>query len=234
MPHRVWAARWPHAFSGEGARVYFCGLEESDGERLVDEIVSAGSTAIYVPADVRSDDDVQLLLALVNDREGRLDIAVNNAAILGAYQETGSHAIDNWNDVMATNAFGVNRCMHHEIPVMIASGGGVIINVGTTNVRDPLPGTVVYAASKAAVHAMTQLTAAEIGAQGIRVTALLPGYMQGGMTDLYLRQSGRSADDFPSVAPYDEVARDALWLASEEAADTHGDLMTRDGIAQRR
>lgn len=136
------------AFAAQGAKVYFCGLGEAAGKALVKEIGKDGGVATYVPADVRVDKDIERLFATVADREGRLNIAMNNAAILGIHETAGSYSVEN--DVMATNAFGVYRSMHHEIPLIERSGGGVIVNTGATSVRNPPAGQTAVVASKAA------------------------------------------------------------------------------------
>lgn len=218
------------AFAEEGATVYFCGLGAPAGHELVGEIEAAGGSAAFIEADVRNDDDIRRMAEAITANEGRLDIAVNNAAILGAHEEPGNQTVATWTDVMATNAFGVHRSMHHEAPLM--TDGGVIINIGSTGASDPGPGSAAYTASKAAIHTMTQGAARDLGVRGIRVLALMPGKMQGGMTELRFLQAGLSAEDYPNRPAMAEVAQDILWLATNDAGDAHGQILSREEVAQ--
>ncbi|WP_280484029.1 SDR family NAD(P)-dependent oxidoreductase [Nocardia farcinica] len=155
------------AFAAEGAAVVFCGRREHLGR----EIERSAGGARYVRADVRVPDDVAGLVAAVDRTFGRLDIAINNAGITHS-APAHEMALDRFDDVLSTNVRGVFLAVKHEVPLMLRSGGGVILCTTSESRR---PGGAAYSASKLALQGLVAAAALDYGARGIRVNAIAPG-----------------------------------------------------------
>lgn len=156
------------AFAGEGAAVVFCGRREQLGRGIER---SLGSAARYVRADVRVADDVRNLLGEVERLHGRLDIALNNAGIsitAPAHEMPDEH----FDDVLDTNVRGVFLAIKHEVPLMLRSGGGVILCTTSESRR---PGGAAYSASKLALQGLVASVSMDYADKGIRVNAIAPG-----------------------------------------------------------
>ncbi|MBH0780248.1 SDR family NAD(P)-dependent oxidoreductase [Nocardia bovistercoris] len=155
------------AFAAEGASVVFCGRRAHLGR----EIERSLPGSVYVRTDVRVAAEVEQLLAEVDHRFGRLDIAVNNAGIsrTGAAHEM---PVAEFDDVFDTNVRGAFLALKYEVPLMLRSGGGVVL---CTTSQSRRPGGVAYSASKTALQAMVAAASMDYGAQGIRVNAIAPG-----------------------------------------------------------
>lgn len=155
-------------FAAEGAQVVFCGRREQLGREIA---ASIGANGHYVRADVRVPQEVENLVAEVDRRFGRLDVAFNNAGIRtkGSVHEL---SVDQWDDISHTNARGVFLSAKYEIPLMLRSGGGVIL---CTASESRAPDGFAYSASKQAIKGMVDAMAIDYGTRGIRVNAIAPG-----------------------------------------------------------
>ncbi|MFI6952055.1 SDR family NAD(P)-dependent oxidoreductase [Nocardia sp. NPDC050408] len=156
------------AFAAEGASVVFCGRREQLGKQVAESI---GGAAHYVRADVRVRADIEQLVAEVERRFGRLDVALNNAGIRieGAAEEL---PIEQWDDVLDTNLRGVFLSVKYEVPLLERSGGGVILCTTSKSLMADAP---AYSASKAGIEGMVGSMAQQYGPRGIRVNAIAPG-----------------------------------------------------------
>ena len=161
-------------FAAEGAKVVIAARREAELETLVAEIVGEGGEAAYLAGDVQSEDFAKALVALAVSRFGRLDIAYNNAGTLGEMGPTTGVSEAGWSAALATNLTSAFLGAKHQIPEMLKQGGGSIIFTSTfVGYSFAFPGTAAYAASKAGLIGLTQALAAEYGAQGVRVNAIL-------------------------------------------------------------
>ncbi|MFC3505596.1 SDR family NAD(P)-dependent oxidoreductase [Micromonospora krabiensis] len=160
-----------HAFAAEGARVSFCGRRAHLGEQVRRQIDEAGGTARYVPADVRNPEQLQRFVDGTVEAYGRLDVAVNNAGITrtAAVHEL---ALQDWTDVLDTNARGVFLAIKYEVPHMLRAGHGIIVCTTSESRR---PGGAAYTASKQALKGIVEAAAMDYGHRGIRVNAIAPG-----------------------------------------------------------
>ncbi|WP_330230633.1 SDR family oxidoreductase [Nocardia sp. NBC_00508] len=156
------------AFADEGASVVFCGRREHRGRSIERSI---GSAARFVRADVRVADEVQNLLAEVDRQFGRLDVALNNAGI-SITAPAHEMPVEHFDDVLNTNLRGVFLAVKHEVPLMLRSGGGVIICTTSESRR---PGGAAYSASKLALQGLVAALSLDYASQGIRVNAIAPG-----------------------------------------------------------
>jgi NAD(P)-dependent dehydrogenase (short-subunit alcohol dehydrogenase family) len=225
------------AFAREGAAVAVAGRRREPLDQTVRLIKDAGGRASAVTADVSSPTDAARLVAATADRHGGLHIAFNNAGII----EAGPLADMNqaaWDRQVAVNLTGVFLAMKHEITHMRASGGGVIINTASNlGAHMRLPFLGAYAATKAAVSALTRAAAREYIADGIRINAISPGPID---TPMSLRSGETDADRDKRLAgalpagragTVAEAAAAVLWLASPEAGFTVGHDLVIDGGA---
>ncbi|GAA0401060.1 glucose 1-dehydrogenase [Microbispora corallina] len=225
------------AFAREGAAVVVAGRGAGPLERTVRLIADEGGTASAVTADVSSSGDVARLVATAVERHGGLHVAFNNAGVLEAGPLADMEE-DAWHRQLAVNLTGVFLSMKHEIAHMRANGGGVIVNTASNlGAHMRLPFLGAYAASKAAVSALTRAAARECIGSGIRINAISPGPFD---TRMSLRPGEAEADraervkgalPIGRVGTLDEAAAAVLWLASPEAGFTVGHDLVVDGGA---
>jgi NAD(P)-dependent dehydrogenase (short-subunit alcohol dehydrogenase family) len=162
------------AFAAQGAKVGFCGRREQLGRQVEQEIRAAGGEARYIKADVRVPDEVKAFVDAVAARYGGLDIAFNNAGV-GVSARPHELTLEQWDDVMDTNARGVFLAIKYEIPHMLRAGHGVIICTSSSAAEQARPTGAAYTASKRAVQGIVKAAALAYGTKGIRVNAILPG-----------------------------------------------------------
>ena len=225
------------AFARDGATVVVAGRRPDPLEQTVRLIEADGGQGSSVAADVSVAAEVQQVVATTVRRYGGLHIAFNNAGIL----EAGSLAdMDQtaWERQLAINLTGVFLTMKHEIAHMRANGGGAIINTASNlGAHMRLPFLGAYAASKAAVSALTRAAAREYIADGIRINAISPGPIETSMSlrpgETEAERDLRLKDALPAgrAGTVAEAAAAVLWLASPEAAFTVGHDLVVDGGA---
>ena len=224
-------------FAAEGAKVVVAARRAAELEALVAEIARDGGTAVALAGDVQSEAFAKDLVALAVSRFGRLDIAYNNAGTLGEMGPSTGISEAGWSAALATNLTSAFLGAKHQIPAMLEHGGGSIIFTSTfVGYSFAFPGTAAYAASKAGLIGLTQALAAEYGPQGVRVNAILPGAveteMYRGMNDTAESQAfvtGLHA--LKRVAKPEEIARSALYLASDDSSFVTGTASLVDGGA---
>jgi len=223
------------AFAAEGATVVVAGRDE---QRLASAVKEIGDAASAVTVDVTDSADVARMVGTVVERHGGLDVAVNNAGILGSPAPVADLDEDAFGAVIGTNLTGTWLCLKHEVAHMRAHGGGAIVTIASNiGAHGRLPNMAAYAASKAAVSALTRTAARDHIADGVRINAVSPGATD---TDMSLRPGETDADraarlkgaiPLGRVGATAEVAAAVLWLASDEAAFTVGHDLVVDGGA---
>jgi len=208
-------------------------------QALAARIVDAGGQAHAVPADVARAADVAAMVRATLDRFGRLDCAVNNAGIAGPMRTPVADVDEaQWDAVMGVNLKGVWLCMKHEIPAMLASGGGgAIVNVASIYGLKPSDvGHAPYAASKHGVIGLTRSAATDYGRQQLRINAVAPGFTRSEMVDLerpgaeehYGRMVARHCA-MQRLGEAEEAARAIVWLCSPAASYVNGAVLSVDG-----
>ncbi|MFC0168868.1 SDR family oxidoreductase [Pseudoduganella danionis] len=222
-------------FAAEGAKLVVGARRDAELQKLVGEIIEAGGEAVALAGDVRSEDYAAALVALAVQRYGRLDIAFNNAGTIGESGASTSISADGWNDTLAINLTGAFYGAKHQIAQMQNNGGGSVIFTSTfVGHTVSFPGMAAYAASKSGLIGLTQTLAAEYGAQGVRVNAVLPGAVD---TDMY-RDTNHTAESqsfitglhaLKRIATPQELARSVLYLASDDASFVTGTAALVDG-----
>ncbi|WP_254721885.1 SDR family NAD(P)-dependent oxidoreductase [Kovacikia minuta] len=163
------------AFAVEGAIVHFCGRREALGEQVAQSIQDAGGKATYQRADVRIEDDVKAFVNGCVKQYGRIDIAFNNAGIESSPNTIADRSLEDWMNVMTTNATGVFLSMKYEIPYMLRQGGGKIVNNASVSGHVGFATIAPYSASKHAIVSLTKVAALEYSDKNIRVNAIAPG-----------------------------------------------------------
>jgi len=222
-------------FADEGAKVVLAGRRQEEGEKVVEEIKAKGGEATFVQTDVTKEDQVKHLVDKTVETYGRLDIAFNNAGveIKGMANEVTE---EDYRFVFDVNVLGVFLSQKYEIPKLLESGGGVIINTSSIVGHTAMPGASVYISSKHAVEGITKTTALEFAQQGIRVTAVAPGAIETDMIDRFAGEEGaEQREQLKQMHPMGrlgrapEIAAAVLYLASDEASFTTGISLPVDG-----
>ena len=222
-------------FASEGASVVVAARREAELEKLVGEIAGEGGRAIALPGDVRCEQHARETALLAADRFGGLDIAFNNAGSLGALGDATTLTAAGWQETLDVNLSAAFLGAKHQIPEMLKRGGGSIIFTSTfVGYSVGLPGMAAYAAAKSGLIGLTRVLAAEYGASGIRVNALLPGGAETEMAAEAIdspetRAFVESMHALRRLASPEEIARAALFLASDASSFTTGSAMLVDG-----
>lgn len=223
------------AYAREGAKVVVAGRREAEGEETLRLIRKEGSDGIFVATDVAKETDVKNLVGRTLEKFGRLDFAFNNAGIEQGPTPFLEQNTETYDQVMAINVKGVWLSMKHEIPAMLESGGGAIVNTSSVAGVIAFPGIEVYAASKHAVIGMTKSAAVEFAKQGIRINAVLPAVIQ---TDMYRRFFGDNTEFLKAltaqhpigrIGKAEEVADAVIWLCSNKSSFVAGHSLLVDG-----
>ncbi|MEV4321869.1 SDR family oxidoreductase [Microbispora rosea] len=224
-------------FAREGATVVAAGRRREPLEETVELIEAEGGRAAALTFDVTDSAAVAGLVGEIVTRFGRLDVAVNSAGTLA-----GGTVVDmpeeDWARVLQVNTTGVFLALKHEIAAMRAQGSGVIVNIASNiGAHIRMPGLGAYAASKAAVSALTRTAALENIRAGVRINAVSPGPLDTGMS----LRPGETEDDRAArlretlpigrVGALGEITGTVLWLASDDAGFAVGLDLALDGGA---
>lgn len=226
------------AFASEGASVVVAGRTESTLHETAKLIEEAGGRATAITADVTRSGDAARLVAAAADTYGALDVAVNNAGMLGAAGPLPDIDEEQWRAMLDVNVTGVLLCMKHQIAHMREHGGGAIVNISSNvGAHTQIPGIAAYGATKAAVSALTRAAAlAHIG-EGVRINAVSPGPVDTTMSFLpgetEAERAARMGESHPlgRVGSLEEIAAGVLYLASSESSYTIGADLVLDGGA---
>lgn len=160
-----------------GAHVIVSDLNEADAETVAAEIRTAGGKADACAADVSRPEDMERLVAFAVEQGGALHLAVNNAGIGGPSAPAGEYPVEGWRQVIDVNLNGVFYGMRHQIPAMLAAGGGAIVNMASILGTVGFANASAYVASKHAVLGLTKTAAMEYAKQGIRINAVGPAFI---------------------------------------------------------
>ncbi len=222
-------------FAEHGANVIVADVAVSGGEETVQLIESAGGSARFVEVDVSDETMVATMVSTALDEFGYLDYAINNAGIHIEDEQLVECTEETWQRVLDVNLTGIWRCMKAEIPVMIAGGGGAIVNTSSILGRIASATAPAYTASKHGVIGLTKSAALAYGKEGIRVNTILPGVIRTGM---YAERVGDDPADearfaqniaLGRIAEPEEVAATILWLCSDSASFVNGAVINIDG-----
>ena len=222
-------------FARRGARVAVAAVAGDRAEAVAREIRAAGGEARGIRADVAVAAQVREMVEAAGAAWGRLDCAYNNAGIASPAHPVAEMPDELWQrsiDVMLT---GVFLCMKHEIPRILASGGGAIVNCASGAGLIGFPGQCGYVAAKHGVLGLTKAAALEYGARGVRVNAICPGTARTPMVEQVIRERPELDAELVRLHPIgriaepEEIAEAALWLCSGAASFVNGASLSVDG-----
>ena len=221
-------------FAQEGARVVIGDIRDELGIQVEAEIRELGGEAVYLHLDVTSDDDWQRAVETAEQRFGKVNILVNNAAIVlrkGIEETTG----EDWDNIMEINAKGVFLGTKAVIPAMRRAGGGSIINISSISGLVSI-GPPAYIATKGAVRLFTKSTAIQYASENIRANSIHPGSVdtdmrREGMGDQTPEEIQARIDNIPlgRVGTTEDISYGALFLASDESSFMTGSELVIDG-----
>jgi len=223
-------------FAEEGARVVVSDIDEAGGAETVALIEEAGGTAVFVAADVADESRVESLVAAAVETYGRLDLAVNNAAVVPDFVDIVDEDAAVFERLLRVNLLSVFLCVKHEARQMLRTGGGAIVNIGSTSSLRPLPTGAGYTAAKHGVVGLTKVASVQLAPRGIRVNAVCPGATMTPMMEQAMARRGvteeQQAETFSllgRLARPREIAQGSLWLCSDAASFVTGHALSVDG-----
>ena len=219
-------------FAERGAAVVLAARDEQALAAIAQEIEAHDGQAIVIPTDVDDPASVERLVARAIDEYGRLDGAVNNAG--GGYPPVPLADLDptEFDRVLGVNLRGVFLSMKYEIPAMLASGGGAIVNMSSTVGLRGWKGLGAYVAAKHGVVGLTRSGALDYADRGVRINAIAPGSIMTeriGALSEEQRRPIAEANPMHRIGMPEEVAATAAWLCSEDAAFITGTVIEVDG-----
>lgn len=224
-------------FAEAGAKVVVADFNEEKGQETVDEIKAAGHEAAFVKVDVSVEEDVKHMVEFTVETYGKLDVALNNAALTPDDKPLAEMDFAYYERLMSVDLNGVALCLKYEIKQMVEQGhGGSIINVSSVSGIRPQPGNPGYIAAKHGVIGLTRSAAFDYSPQGIRVNAVAPGAIDTPMLRGAIEQFGLDPVEYPKqlsmlgyFADPKEVAQAHLWLASDLSSYVTGAVLPVDG-----
>jgi NAD(P)-dependent dehydrogenase (short-subunit alcohol dehydrogenase family) len=205
------------AFAREGARLALCSRSERDLDAVADEVHRAGSEAVVIGADVARPDHVERLVRGAGDHFGGLDVAVNNASLLGPRLPLEETPPEEFHRVIEVNLYGAFLVARAAVPLLKARGGGSLINVSSGVGNEARPYWGAYCASKFGLEALTGILAGELEDTGVRVNTVDPGRMRTSM-----RAAAYPEEDPATLPAPAEITPVFLYLASDRSRGVTG------------
>ena len=222
------------AYAREGAKVAVVDLTEESGRETVASVTAAGGEAVFVRADVSRPEDNERMVRETVERFGALHVACNNAGIGGEVNPVADYSVEGWQKIIAVILSSVFYAMKHEIPAMLAAGGGAIVNMASILGAVGWATSAGYVAAKHGVLGLTKSAALEYASKGVRVNAIGPAFIRTPLIAA-LEDDKAAHDMLVSLHPIgrlgepEEVASLAVFLASDEASFVHGAYFPVDG-----
>lgn len=223
-------------FAARGARLLLVDIDAAKGKAATAELCGQGADAHFFEADVADPSACARMVDAARDLYGRLDAAVNNAGVAdGAVVEaTDNYPIERWDRIIAVNLSGVFHCLRCELPLMLETGGGAIVNTASISGLVTFPGTPAYVAAKHGVIGLTKMICNEYAARGIRCNAVAPGIIDTPLTADTLaipawERSLKAMIPSGRIGRPEDVADVVLWLCSDGSAYVNGHVVAVDG-----
>jgi glucose 1-dehydrogenase len=229
-------------FAEAGARVLVADMNEEHGRAVVKEIEAGGGTAVFHRTDVSDSAQAKAMVQAAVDAFGRLDVAVNNAALTPDGKPVADIDENYWDRLMSVDLKGVALCLKWELQQLVKQGGGgSIVNISSVSGFRPRPNTPIYNAAKHGVNGLAKTAAIENGVHNIRVNVVAPGAIDTPMLRGAMERFGLTEEEFaPQLGLLGrfgqprEAAQASLWLASDQASYVTGTVIHVDGGATSR
>ena len=225
-----------HVFAAAGARVIVSDINAESGEATAAAVRDAGGDATFVRTDVSKAADVEAMVRTTVETYGRLDCAVNNAAVTPDTHPIAELDEQEWDRILAVDLKGVALCLKYEISQFLSQGdGGSIVNISSVSSFRPQPNNAAYVAAKHGVIGLTKTASLEAAPQGIRVNTVAPGAIDTPMIRGALVDAGTTEAEFaPLISLFgrfgkpEEVAQASLWLCSDASSYVTGAILAVD------
>lgn len=223
------------SYAREGASVVVADFNAEAGNETVALIEKLGGKAIFAQGDVSKEDQVKATIDAAIKTYGRLDIACNSAAVSrgsGPIHQYERDVFDQTLEMCLTNTW---LCMKYEIPAMLESGGGAIVNISSNASLKGQAFNTAYAAAKSGVNILTKSSAAEYGNQGIRINGVSPGVIRTPGVEQYFKEQPKIAEGLKHAAVMNrlgepnEIAEAVTFLSSDRASFITGQILSVDG-----
>ncbi|MEK3936275.1 SDR family NAD(P)-dependent oxidoreductase [Sporosarcina sp. FSL W7-1349] len=223
-------------FAEAKAKVVVADFNEEKGRAVTEAIQAAGGEAAFVKVDISKSQEVQAMVQFAVDTFGKLDVAVNNAALTPDDKPAAEFDEAYWDRLIAVDLTGTALCMKYELQQMQKQGhGGSIINISSVSGFRPQPNNIAYVAAKHGVVGMTKVAAMENGPLNIRVNSVAPGAIDTPMLRGALEQFGFTEEEYaPQLSLLNrfgqprEIAQASLWLASDASSYLTGTTIHAD------
>ena len=216
-----------------GGKVVIADISQAAADRAAQALKDSGGDAAAVAGDVADPKAVEAMVKFAEETYGGLDIAVNNAGIGGAQAPTGEYPLDSWQKVIDVNLNGVFYGLRYQIPAMLKRGGGAIVNIASILGSVGFATSSAYVAAKHGVVGLTKAAALEYATQGVRVTAVGPGFITTPLLEKNLDAAAMKAiGDMHAtkrMGTSEEVAALVAFLVSDEASFITGSYHVVDG-----
>ncbi|MFM1886439.1 MAG: hypothetical protein RL026_1596 [Pseudomonadota bacterium] len=223
------------AFAGEGAKVLVADQDGAGAAQVAAALRAAGGTAEACRVDIADYGQCEAMVKQAMRSFGGLHVAFNNAGIPGSLvKSVHEYELEEWNHMITVNLTGVFHCLKAEVPAMLASGGGAIINTASVAGLVSAPHLASYTTAKHGVVGLTKAAALDLVKQGIRVNAVCPGGVKTAMLESAMAVPeilAKLEADHPigRMAEAEEIARIVLFLASDDSSFIVGHALAADG-----
>lgn len=220
------------SFARSGGKVVVSDIDSNKGMETLREIESIGGEGLFIACDVAIESQVKNLVDQTMSSFGRLDCAFNNAGVEGASKLINEYSMENWDQVMNINLKGPWLCMKYEIPAMLKSGGGSIVNCSSIAGLVGFLELGAYVASKHGLIGLSKVAALEFGKNGIKVNSICPGAIDTPMLHRVSQdtiQMLKEQNPMGRIGYPQEIADSVLWLCSERASYVNGHSLVVDG-----
>ncbi|MGM0604556.1 MAG: glucose 1-dehydrogenase [Halobacteriota archaeon] len=222
-------------FAEEGSNVVVADVNADDGRETVESITDAGGESTFVETDVSDPEDAEAMVDAAVETYGGLDFAFNNAGIEGATESAPEQPLENWDRVIDINLKGVFLGIKYELPAIVETGGGAIVNTASIAGLVGFGGLTPYVASKHGVIGLTKTAAVEYSGEGVRVNAICPGVIDTPMVARTKETSPETIEQTEAATPMgrlgapEEIGDAAVWLCSDDASFVTGESLVVDG-----
>ncbi|RJQ39626.1 MAG: SDR family oxidoreductase [Nitrospiraceae bacterium] len=226
-------------FAAEGAKVYLLDIDEKIGAEAEASIINDGGKVKFIQLDISDREAVKNAFSVIGEYDGKLEVLYNNASVFLGKQDNiiSELSPEIWDRILGINLNGLFYCCKYALPLMLANSNGSIINTASSAGVIGIPKCDAYTATKGATVSLTRSMAVEYGPMGIRVNCIAPAAIKTPM----VKESNLDDPDFDEKVflqkgtPLrrwgypDEIARIALFLASEESSYLNGAIIVADG-----